>query len=742
MDGLSRRLILGSIALAVLLHVFIVASILRQPFDVQLQPPQERSVVWVLCHDSAHMRGPFTDFFAIYNAGLSARAGQGFYGRACSPQVPYAALFRYLPVVTYTLGYGLSLFSPRTAGILWVLLLEALLAAFLWLFCVSVRHPWVRLLAVVVLLLSIPYFLELHVGQFTFGTLTLTAMALLLLENAARARREDPAGPSGLSRGEFLAAACFTVAVLTKVFPLVIAPALLRRGKAGWVCVFAACGALILCNWPYFLTHPGSWKQYLDSNFSLATVWQGLMPGNFGLLYMIHIGLRDLGLRWSDAGWAAFTQIWRILILAPVALLVLFSRRADLRLGAAALVLAHFATFHHVWEHHWSGAIPLGLLLLWRAAETEAGQEAGSNRGGTSGMAPRGLLGISLVLLLWAMPSPSVVFDRLYCPPRLNPLDTWPEWAKLVTPAFKVVPMIVLLAWTLRDLCQAGFRWPWPRRRERDGAGPSLALLLLLAAPTLLMPAQAQAVGGSGFVDLELGKSVPSPSDLTLDQPARQTDLRIHDLSFRDDSFVDPPWYCLRLGRWEARPDWLGFAIEFLHPKLFARVEEERRISGVHGGMPVDQVLPVDSLVQSFNLSHGESRLSFEVLFRRGLLKRQATSAPKGPIPSSGIPAGLRPAAHPADLPDLLQIFGGIGAGPVIAHPESRIDGEQGKARYQVAGPGYEGFAGFRIFPWRSLGLVLEYKYTAADLKVDVAQGSARLKERTSHFSSGLTYQP
>src|SRR5205814_10506763 len=74
-----------------------------------------------LFNDTVHRYGPGADFFALYQAGYSARHGQSIYtflsGRTV---IPYAYPFRYLPAVAYTAGSLLTLAPPAAAYALWL----------------------------------------------------------------------------------------------------------------------------------------------------------------------------------------------------------------------------------------------------------------------------------------------------------------------------------------------------------------------------------------------------------------------------------------------------------------------------------------------------------------------------------------------------------------------------------------------------------------------------------------------
>jgi hypothetical protein len=141
------------------------------------------------------------------------------------------------------------------------------------------------------------------------------------------------------------------------------------------------------------------------------------------------------------------------------------------------------------------------------------------------------------------------------------------------------------------------------------------------------------------------------------------------------------------------------------------------RLSGVRGGAPVDARVPIDSVVQAFSISHGVNYLTLDVLARARLLRD--------------------PARRPHGA---LHLYAGLGAGPVIGHPENRIEGRGNRERYEYAGLGAVGLAGARVWVTRGVGLFVEYRFTAADLEVGAALGEARVDERTHHVIGGVGF--
>ena len=189
-----------AIASALIVHVVLVVSIARQPFDVNVGSPAQRSLIWSLHNDTVHRAGPGVDFFGIYQAGLQVRAGRSPYRGVVGPSpLPYAYPYRYLPIVAETFGRVALLASPRVAYLGWLSVLEMTLL----LLCAGLlrRAPslWLRWVGPCILLLSSPYLLELHMGQFSFMTAALLVVALVLCAPGIPGR-----GPTWLAAASYV----------------------------------------------------------------------------------------------------------------------------------------------------------------------------------------------------------------------------------------------------------------------------------------------------------------------------------------------------------------------------------------------------------------------------------------------------------------------------------------------------------------------------------------------------------
>lgn len=418
-------------AVLALLHLTVVVSVLSQPIPglPRISAAAGRSLIWRLHNDTIHRRGPGADFFAVYRAGLHSREGRSVYSGHPIPDAPFAYPYRYLPAVGQSLGRALALLEPGLAYWTWALVLELMLGLICWQFW-RLRVSRVRRgLACGLLLVSTPYFLELHMGQFTFVTCALVACATLVLDR--RSRHQTPIG--GLS---------LAAAALLKVFPLVALPALLRE-KHSTRAALIAIAVLALSCLPWFLTHPRDWEEFLARN--MANLTEGMNVGNYGLLYAIGLLTTKLGVTWDSPGWHAFARQWQIAVLGVSAIVIWLSRARNLVLGVSAMMLAHFLSYVHVWEHHMSGALIFALL-------TSLSLERAGDRGRAT------IAAVAAVCL--ALPTPFALLDTSPDPTVWNPGIYWPFYQRLLLAASKWIPVSICYGLCIEHFARAGLIRP------------------------------------------------------------------------------------------------------------------------------------------------------------------------------------------------------------------------------------------------------------------------------------------
>ncbi|MCX6537595.1 MAG: glycosyltransferase family 87 protein [Acidobacteria bacterium] len=336
---------------AAALHLLVVASIVRQPLDVQKQADVPMFLSSRLYHDSTRMVGPGVDFFCVYHAGVNAGTGTSVYRqREVRPTTPYYFEFRYLPIVADTLGRAVTWLPPLTAYRVWVIATDALC----WLLIVVVfgrlRATGPGFLAWLTIVLSTPFALELHMGQFTFVATAMLALSLWLSE------RGQPSARWNVNR--VASAALMVVSIVLKLFPAVTLVAWVRR-RSSWNWLAAVVGGVALLTIPLFVSDPGTWYDFRDAN-----AVEMPNPGNFGFMAALFFTLERLGIVWTRDLWSMVIAAGLLLWVGIAAWVVLLARRQACYAEVAVLLLAEYLASYQIWEHHMSGAIVAGGLLV------------------------------------------------------------------------------------------------------------------------------------------------------------------------------------------------------------------------------------------------------------------------------------------------------------------------------------------------------------------------------------------
>ena len=236
----------------------------------------------------------------------------------------------------------------------------------------------------------------------------------------------------------------------------------------------------------------------------------------------------------------------------------------------------------------------------------------------------------------------------------------------------------------------------------------SAFFLLLTLAPAPLARAE---------VDLSIftGVALTQNNDLDLHQSGG-TDLTFHGVSYEGRDFEIPPYYGARALWFPSEESHWGFGAEFLHIKLYAETDATAHVTGRRGGVTVNNSERIEDTIGSFSLSHGLNVVLGDIVYR------------------------WLPGKRGQDFLGHLQPYAGVGLGVAIPHVESRIGGTF-QEEYQLRGPGMEALAGVNIELTRHWGLMLEYKFTYANLDaLDVPGGSIELTPLTQHLVTGLTF--
>lgn len=386
------------------IHLTIVLSILIHP----------RSVIWNLHNDTVHRKGKAADFFSVYHAGVNLDSGQSPYLDGNDRITPYHYSFRYLPIMAY-FGKCMTAFPPYAAYCVWVLFIEAVLMVLIYSILLFLDTESLQLTVAVLLLLSSPYFLELYMGQFTFVTVAFCVTALLL------------------KRLKWL----YVLSVLIKPLTVIVLPLFLKLKKYRKTAVLAAAFGLLF-SVPYFYKNPGDWLIFFSSNFDLTG---GLDTGNFGFIRLCDLVARDLNVKIVELYWEFFVTSFRMLIFAFSISLVLLSENIQTSLGGAFLILSHFVSYQHVWEHHISAVLILGALLL-----TVESLEKWSVR----------LILLSMVLM--ALPTPFYFLDPVRDSLLRDPAILYGALGNYLLILPKAIPVLVLYLICLYEILRtAGF---------------------------------------------------------------------------------------------------------------------------------------------------------------------------------------------------------------------------------------------------------------------------------------------
>jgi hypothetical protein len=471
----GRRLAeIAAVALCVGLHATLAFEVLGQPLDAGASPPSERAPTWWLSNDSVHRPGPGADLFGVYHAALALERGESIYTRVESPPTtPYFFPFRYLPVVAQTIGSLLARLSPHAAYLAWGLVLEAFVLIALVLIVRSARSSAERVAGVSLLCLSSPFFLELHMGQFTFVAALLAMIAALAGERllAAEATPRWRVAATRLWKAALAAAAA-----ALKLFPIAALAVWLKRGRWG-VCA-AVVAAVVLLNAPYFSSSPGELSAFAAANFQAPQ--GGLDTGNFSPLYVAYLVARAAGLAPDEAGFLEGAAVFHLGVLAITVVAVFLSRETRLWAGVATVMLAHFVGYVHVWEHHSSAILVIGLIVWLKRRELA--------------VPPGRVWGAAVVacLAVLALPTPFALLETDFDGAQWSAAGGLSTAAGLLLASSKALPLTLLWALLLHAHVRAGLAWPWkrcalldrwtklPRAAKIGGAGACAALAAMI----------------------------------------------------------------------------------------------------------------------------------------------------------------------------------------------------------------------------------------------------------------------
>lgn len=384
------------------------------------------------------------DFYSIYQAGYNARHGVDIYendpARGAPVVVPYFTPYRYLPVVAYTVGLGLSWFKPLTAYKLWVVLVELTLLGCVGLTVAREKDGLRRAVLASMWLCFSPFYLELFMGQFSLVQAALIFGLLLVTA------RGWPPGKLGARLLDGL----WITSLLWKINTFVFGPLWVRARR--WSGLLWAAGLGLLVTVPYFIIFPAHTFDFLRNNFGQTVAAHEL--GNLGLRQLVYEGLAVLGVP------AAGQQVAQWLVVGAVlltALLVTFpprwlwprlTRPESLRwwlTGAAEVefvlrpallslwLAVYFLISPQIWEHHYVMLLPALVLALSEAWPR-----------------PRAALIVFGLWLCLALPTPfgfTGLQAQIAANHDLRSFLIEPVWRPLLQHASKAVPAVLFFVY-------------------------------------------------------------------------------------------------------------------------------------------------------------------------------------------------------------------------------------------------------------------------------------------------------
>ena len=219
---------------------------------------------------------------------------------------------------------------------------------------------------------------------------------------------------------------------------------------------------------------------------------------------------------------------------------------------------------------------------------------------------------------------------------------------------------------------------------------------------------------GGFVVSAYLGAAKTAPTDLTISQPALNTDITFQDIRLASRSFDPPLYYGYRAGYYFPQLPFLGVEAEFIHLKVYSNPQQRVRAAGVRRGAPVNGEIRLGDVVQQYSISHGANFLLFNAAARSGFFPADANR-------------------------NRLVLTARAGIGPTIPHTESNIEGNQ-RGQYEIGRLGWQLAGASELKLFRGLYALGEYKYTQTRQRGKIFSGTARSFLRTHHGVFGLSY--
>lgn len=224
------------------------------------------------------------------------------------------------------------------------------------------------------------------------------------------------------------------------------------------------------------------------------------------------------------------------------------------------------------------------------------------------------------------------------------------------------------------------------------GSPHRIALLVGVALLSAVSPLRAET-----GLDLLAGKSWTADASVRLRDLNR--DLSFHNVSWTDESFRSPIYYAIRVSHWPGNHGRWGMALDLVHVKMYAALDESLQVSGIRDGAAVAGTERLADTFSSLSFSHGHNLLLVCGLYRHRLADGESGS-----------------------FLSRLDLRGGAGIGIAVTHVETVLDGGTTDG-YQVTGPAVQGLLGGTVAVSGRFRGLLEYRLAYASIDADLTGG-------------------
>jgi hypothetical protein len=216
-------------------------------------------------------------------------------------------------------------------------------------------------------------------------------------------------------------------------------------------------------------------------------------------------------------------------------------------------------------------------------------------------------------------------------------------------------------------------------------------------------------------VSVYTGTSHTWTSDLRVRQSASSSDATFHNVHWSARPFQTAPYYGIRVSYFPHDSPRLGGTFDFTHYKMYADTNRSAWVRGTWNGSPVNQPAAINTRIQNFEISHGVNLTSLNVQYRW-----------RGTFEAGGGTSRWEPHV-------------GVGVVGYLPHAEGSFNGVSSSANYPLAGFGGQMFAGAEYRLYKHVGLLVETKFDAGSLDIDLTP-STRVETdvRTLHVLGGL----